>query len=319
MGTIAVKELVKKFKSVTAVDGISFDIPEGELFGLLGPNGAGKTTTIQILTGLLPPTSGYAAVAGFDVYKQRDEIRGSIGIIFQNAALDLYMTGRENLEFHAWMYDMPGRLMRERIKEVLGLVELDDRADELVQNYSGGMRRRLEIARGLMHYPKILFMDEPTLGLDAQTRHKIWEYIQMLNKSKKITIVLTTHYMEEADFLCERVGIVDKGRIVAMDSPARLKEIIGSDIVTLDVGRGDCKLFEQLGFVKNCAESGGVLNLSMEDAEGKIPAIMEFAQAHGIKVRRVGLKKPSLEDVFIKFTGTKIREDEEEEEDAGED
>jgi len=321
MGIIEARELVKKFKSITAVDGISFDVPQGELFGILGPNGAGKTTTIKMLTTLLMPTSGSAFVAGFDVYRQRDEIRESIGIVFQNVALDLYMTGRENLEFHAWMYDMPGKLMRDRIKEILKLVELSGRADDLVETYSGGMRRRLEIARGLMHRPKILFMDEPTLGLDAQTRRRIWEYIRGLNKGEKITIILTAHYMEEADFLCERVGIIDRGRIVAMDSPENLKGIIGSDSVTLDVDSGDCGLFEQLGFVKSCGKTGGLFSLNVEDGEGKIPEIMLFAQAHGIKVRRVGLKRPSLEDVFLKFTGTKIREgsgtEEEEEEETG--
>jgi ABC-2 type transport system ATP-binding protein len=314
MGIIEVRELVKKFKKITAVDGISFDVPEGELFGLLGPNGAGKTTTISMLTTLLQPTSGRVTVAGFDVCRQKEEVRESIGLVFQNVALDLYMTGRENLEFHAWMYDMPGKLMREKIKEILELVELSDRADELVLNYSGGMRRRLEIARGLMHRPKILFLDEPTLGLDTQTRRRIWEYIQKLNKYNKMTIILTTHYMDEADFLCERVGIIDRGKIVAMDSPAKLKEVIGSDIITLETDSGDCSLFGQLGFVKSCGQNTGAFTINVEDGEGKIPAIMEFASAHSIKIRRVGIKKPSLEDVFIKFTGASMREDKEKKE-----
>ena len=316
MNIIEIKELAKKFKNFAAVDGISFDVAEGEIFGLLGPNGAGKTTTIKMLTTLLLPTSGSATLAGIDIAGHRDEVREKIGMVFQDPALDRQMTGRENLEFHAWMYDMPIGSVAARIKEVLELVDMSAKADELTETYSGGMKRRLEIARGLMHYPKVLFLDEPTLGLDTQTRRKIWEYIQILNKTKNITIILTTHYMEEADFLCERVGIMDHGKIVAIDSPANLKEIIGSDVVTLDVecgGQNECKEFKDLDFVKAFKKEGDIISLNVQDGESKMPVLMEFARSKGIKIRRIGLAKPSLEDVFIKYTGTKIKDGTDEE------
>ena len=209
MDDIRVEQLTKTFGELTAVDRLSFTVPSGELFGLLGPNGAGKTTTINMLATLLKPTSGSAEVAGHDVSKNRDDVRKSIGIVFQEPALDSQLTGRENLEFHSMMYGMGREDRRKRIDEVLGLVELTEKARVQVQNYSGGMKRRLEIARGLIHHPRVLFLDEPTLGLDAQTRRHIWDYIKKLNKEKGVTIILTTHYMEEADYLCGRVAIMD--------------------------------------------------------------------------------------------------------------
>ncbi|MDD1713366.1 MAG: ATP-binding cassette domain-containing protein [Methanoregulaceae archaeon] len=308
MKVIEVRGLVKKFKSVTAVDGITFDVEEGELFGLLGPNGAGKTTTMRILATLLPATSGSASVAGFDVSRQRNEVRASIGMVFQEPALDRQLTGRENLDFHGRMYGMRKDLRSTRIREVLELVELSGRADDLVQTFSGGMQRRLEIARGLMHSPRVLFLDEPTLGLDAQTRRKIWEYIRSMNKTQRTTIVLSTHYMEEADNLCDRVGIIDRGRIVALDTPRRLKDTIGADVVTLETDCGECGLFGELDFVKEAALLGDRIRLMVENGERKIPLLMESAHSHGIRVLSVELHKPSLEDVFLRFTGATLRD-----------
>jgi len=225
MLTIETKNLTKEFNGLKAVDNISFGVEEGEIFGLLGPNGAGKTTTIKMLATLLKPTKGEAKVCGFDILRERDELRNSIGIVFQEPALDNRLTGFENLDFHARLYGLDSKTRKKRVQEVLTLVELEDKANIIVRNYSGGMQRRLEIARGLMHYPKVLFLDEPTLGLDPQTRHRIWDYILKLNQKEKITIILTTHYMEEADILCQRVGIIDFGKIVALDTSQNLKNI----------------------------------------------------------------------------------------------
>jgi ABC-2 type transport system ATP-binding protein len=305
---IQVRELVKTFKTVRAVDGISFDVAEGERFGLLGPNGAGKTTIMRMLTTLLYPDSGIASVAGYNVATHRNEVRASIGMVFQEPALDRQLTGYENLDFHGRMYGMKKAVRVERIREVLELVELSDRATDLVQTYSGGMQRRLEIARGLMHSPKVLFLDEPTLGLDTQTRRKIWEYISKLNASRHTTLVLTTHYMDEADRLCDRVGIVDQGKIVALDKPQNLKNLVGADVVTLETDCGDFEAFRGLGFVKNLVRSENRISLMVENGERKIPAIMDFAQKRAIVVHSVELHKPSLEDVFLRFTGSTIRD-----------
>jgi ABC-2 type transport system ATP-binding protein len=225
MLAIETRNLTKEFNGLIAVNNVSFEVKEDEIFSLLGPNGAGKTTTIKMLATLLKPTKGEAKVWGYDVLKQRDEVRNSIGIVFQEPALDNRLTGYENLDFHARLYGLDSKTRKKRIQEVLNLVELEDKANVIVRNYSGGMQRRLEIARGLMHYPKVLFLDEPTLGLDPQTRHRIWDYILKLNQKEKITIILTTHYMEEADYLCQRVGIIDFGKIVALDTPQNLKNI----------------------------------------------------------------------------------------------
>ncbi|MEM0201149.1 MAG: ATP-binding cassette domain-containing protein, partial [Candidatus Micrarchaeaceae archaeon] len=232
---IEVESLVKKFKDLIAVNGISFKVNSGEIFGLLGPNGAGKTTTIKMLTTLVEPTSGKAKIAGFDINKDKSKVRKNIGIVFQDPSLDDKLTGRENLIFHGMLYGLDTKVMKKKISEVLKLVELEDKADIFVENYSGGMKRRLEIARGLIHQPKIIFLDEPTVGLDPQTRRKIWEYIIELNKKHKTTIILTTHYIEEADFLCRRVAFVDHGKIVALDTPEKLKNRMGGDIISLKV------------------------------------------------------------------------------------
>ena len=308
MSIISVQKLVKEFKTTTAVDGISFEVHEGELFGLLGPNGAGKTTTIKMLTTLLAPTAGNARVAGFDILKSRSDVRRNIGIVFQEPALDRQLTARENLDFHARMYGMSKNTRRERLEEVLNLVELTDTQNDLVETYSGGMQRRLEIARGLMHAPKVLFLDESTLGLDAQTRRKIWEYIIRLNQIQNTTILLTTHYMEEADYLCQRVGIMDIGKIVANDTPRNLKNIIGADVVTLELENGNFEAFRELSFIMDVVSHGSAVSLSVQKGEQQIPAIMEFTQSRDIRVKSVELHKPSLEDVFLRLTGTTIKE-----------
>jgi ABC-2 type transport system ATP-binding protein len=310
---IRVENLVKTFDGFTAVDGISFAVDTGELFGLLGPNGAGKTTTINLLSTLLRPTSGSATVAGFDVAGDRDSVRKSIGVVFQEPALDGKLTGRENLEFHTMMYGIGKAERRLRIDEVLALVELTDKAGTLVEKYSGGMKRRLEIARGLTHRPKVLFLDEPTLGLDAQTRRHIWEYIRKLNKEAGVTIILTTHYMEEADYLCGRIAIMDQGKFVAMDAPGRLKDTLGGDVVSLEF-EGDAAAFlGDLGrqdWIKRSKLHEDVLSLTVEKGERRIPELVMLAQEKGVTINSVNLRKPSLEDVFLHFTGRTIREQE---------
>ena len=313
MDDIWVNGLTKKFGDVTAVDDIAFAVASGELFGLLGPNGAGKTTTINMLSTLLPPTSGRAEVAGFDVTTARDSVRRSIGVVFQDPALDGKLTGRENLEFHAMMYGMGKPERAERIAEVLKLVDLVDKAKILVENYSGGMKRRLEIARGLIHRPRVLFLDEPTLGLDAQTRRHIWDYIKKLNQERAVTIILTTHYMEEADYLCGRVAIMDHGKFVALDTPSRLKDVMGGDVVSLEVEGQAAALEASLratDWVRTLTVHTGTFSLTVEKGERRIPELIQSAQALGVVVRAVHLSKPSLEDVFLHFTGRTIREEE---------
>jgi ABC-2 type transport system ATP-binding protein len=234
VNTIEVKELTKIFdKTVTAVDGISFNVNEGEILGFLGPNGAGKTTTLNMLSTLLRPTSGTATVNGHDILTESDAVRRSIGYVFQDTTLDIELTGRENLDFHGRLYGLDRNARQQRIKELLELVQLTDRADNFVKTYSGGMKRRLEIARGLLHHPKVLFLDEPTLGLDPQTRRSIWEHIQRLNQEKNVTIILTTHYTEEADYLCKRILIIDFGKIVTLDTADNLKARLEGDVVSL--------------------------------------------------------------------------------------
>ena len=312
MDAIKVDKLTKKFNAFTAVDELSFDVGTGELFGLLGPNGAGKTTTINLLSTLLKMTSGSAWVAGFDVAKARDSVRKSIGVVFQEPALDGKLTGRENLEFHAMMYGMGKAERQARIEEVLRLVDLEEKASTLVEKYSGGMKRRLEIARGLVHRPKVLFLDEPTLGLDAQTRRHIWDYIRRLNRDAAVTIILTTHYMEEADYLCGRVAIMDHGKFVALDTPAKLKDLLGGDVISLEVDGNAGALEEALrgmDWIQKIKLHEDVFSLTMERGERRIPELIQMAQGLGIAVNCVHLRKPSLEDVFLHFTGRTIREE----------
>lgn len=315
MFAIEVQNLTKKFGDLIAVDNISFRVNEGELFGLLGPNGAGKTTTISMLCTLLKPTSGNARVAGFDISKEADYVRANIGIVFQEPSLDGKLTGFENLDFHSRMYGLNKKERIMRIKKMLKLVDLSDKANVMVDNYSGGMKRRLEIARGLIHQPKILFLDEPTIGLDAQTRRHIWHYIKKINKEEKVTVIITTHYMEEADFLCDRVAIIDKGKIVAINKPRILKNLVEADIILLEIQNKNLNFQKFLGYIKKIRwikkirNYNSFLSLNVTDAERKIPKIMNIARHFQVKVNSVNLHKPSLEDVFLKFTGRTIREE----------
>lgn len=293
------------------MDKVNIKIREGELFGFLGPNGAGKTTMINILSTLLDATSGYAEVAGFGVAQHQDAVRRSIGVVFQEPALDGQLTGWENLEFHAMLYGIDKPTRTKKIQEVLELVELIAKKDVMVDNYSGGMKRRLEIARGLIHKPKVLFLDEPTLGLDAQTRRHIWDYIKDLNREGKVTIILTTHYMEEADYLCNRIAIMDYGKIVALDTPAKLKDVLGGDVITLEVD-GKIKNFianlNGLDWIKTLKHHDGSVSLTVERGEIRIPKLVNIAQKYGTEITSVNLRKPSLEDVFLHYVGKTMRE-----------
>ncbi len=312
MDIIKTENLTKKFNGFTAVDNISFVVKKGEIFGFLGPNGAGKTTTIKMLTTLLHPTSGLAEVAGFNVNKKKDDVRQNIGIVFQEPALDTELTGRENLDFHARMYALNREKRKTRINEVLKLVDLEDKQNNLVKYYSGGMKRRLEIARGLMHYPTVLFLDEPTLGLDSQTRQAIWAYIKKMNKEEQTTIFLTTHYMDEADNLCDRVGIIDHGKILVIDSTENLKNSIGNDVITLICSNND-KLLNRLkseSWIKKTKQYDSNLSLGVEKGEEKIPILIEIAQTLNEKIKSISVRKPTLDDVFLSYTGRTIRDNE---------
>ncbi len=312
MPAIEIQELTKKFDKLTAVDNVNLKIEEGELFGLLGPNGAGKTTMISMLCTILRPTSGTAKVWNYDIVKQQDNVRKSLGIVFQDQSLDDNLTGAENMQFHGRLYKVPKKIMNERMEELLELMELADRKDDLVKTYSGGMRRRLEIARGLLHHPKVLFLDEPTLGLDPQTRRHIWEYIEKLNQSEGVTMLLTTHYMEEADFLCDRIAIIDYGKIVALDTPANLKKTLGGDVITLETKSQDENLKEDLLKIENVTDVDFVkdaIRLTSSKGETLIPKAMEVMRNHNVEVRSVSLHAPTLEDVFIKYTGHRLRDE----------
>ena len=300
-----------RFNGFTAVDGVDLKIERGELFGLLGPNGAGKSTIIKMLTTMLRPTAGGATVWGHDIMKERDAVRNSIGVVFQDPSVDSQLTGRENLDFHGRMYGMNKKTREARVEDVLDLVDLRDKADVLMEDYSGGMQRRLEIARGLMHHPHVLFLDEPTLGLDAQTRRHIWAYIQKMNREDEVTVVLTTHYMEEADHLCDRVAIIDQGQIVAQDTPENLKDLIGADVITLEIEDGLedrlIQVFSGQEWISSVDRSENILNLSVDHGESRIPEIVLQASKAGVTIRSVSMHEPTLEDVFLKFTGKKIR------------
>jgi ABC-2 type transport system ATP-binding protein len=305
MAVIETFNLTKKFNKITAVDNLNLQIEEGEVFGLLGPNGAGKTTTIKMLATLLKPTSGSAKVNGFDILKEPSQVRKSIGIVFQEPSSDDLLTGYENLKLHALMYGIPKSEIEKSINEVLELVELSERRNDIVKKYSGGMRRRLEIARGLMHKPKILFLDEPTLGLDPSGRKKMWEYIQRLVKELNVTILLTTHYMEEADFLADRVGIIDHGKIVALDSPAALKKIVGGDLITLKADAPDLSSLRKVSYIRKVEEVDGKIFLTVENVAENLPKILKLING----VQSVEVRSPTLNDVFLHFTGRQIQEE----------
>jgi len=309
---IEIKEITRQFGELTALNSISLDIERGELFGLLGPNGAGKTTLISILSTLLSPTSGSAVVCGHDVRKDEDMVRRSIGVVFQDPSLDDELSGQENLDFHGRLYGLDRESRRTRIDEVMRLVDLEDRRHDLIKTYSGGMRRRLEIARGLMHRPQVLFLDEPTLGLDPQTRRKIWNYIRGLKESYGMTIILTTHYMDEADQLCSRVAIIDHGLIVALDSPANLKASLGGDLLELETPTVHPDFVEKLRNsqeVRRVSARNGRVTLTVAKGESFIPRVFETAQSLGMEIASVSMRKPNLEDVFIKLTGREIRQE----------
>jgi len=307
MKIIEVEELSKNFNHLTAVDKVSFTVTKGEIFGFLGPNGAGKTTTINILCTLLRPSGGRAVVNGYDVLKQRTEVRRSIGLIFQHPTLDEYLTAEQNLLFHAYAYSIPRSIRDSRIKELLEMVELWDRRKNKVSTYSGGMKRRLEIARGLLHRPQVLFLDEPTLGLDPQTRRRIWEYIQNLRQEENLTIFLTTHYMDEAEN-CDRIAVIDNGQIVATDSPDELKDAVGGDVVTLEAEDNDDAALELKERYDFSAEiKNGIVTFNVPHGEAFLP---DFVRGFRTRLLSVGVRRPTLDDVFIKLTGHDIRDQE---------
>ena len=301
---IKIRNLVKKYGNLTAVDNLTLDINENEVFGLLGSNGAGKTTTIHMLATLLKPTNGSATVNGYDIVSQSAKVRASIGIVFQAPSSDDMLTGYENLQLHSMLYSVPRHARRQRIDEVLELMGLTDRKHDQVKTYSGGMRRRLEIARGLLHKPKVMFLDEPTLGLDPASRETMWKYVKRLVEEEKVTIILTTHYMEEADMLCDRVGIIDKGRIVALDTPAGLKASLGGDIIRIKTKTPNAgKMVAQLDFVHKVEQSDGFLVLSVKDAKKALPMLLQHVEAESAE-----FASPTLNDVFIQITGRNIKE-----------
>ncbi len=305
---IETKNITKKYDGFTAVDSINLQVAKNSVYGVLGPNGAGKTTLISMLCTILKPTGGTGSVNGYDIQKQAKEVRESIGIVFQSRALDDILTGREHLEMHAALYGVPGNVRQDRIEEVLDLIALGKKADEYVKTYSGGMKRRLEIGRGLIHHPKVLFLDEPTLGLDPQTRESIWEYIKELNQAQDLTVLLTTHYMEEADKLCDEVAIINQGRIITADSPKNLKRELKADTLTINVDSPEefIEKARSLKFIKEAFLLEGEVKLLVEMGENLIPEVVEFASREGFPIKSVELEHPSLEDVFIKFTGSKI-------------
>ncbi|MBI2412156.1 MAG: ABC transporter ATP-binding protein [Deltaproteobacteria bacterium] len=305
MPIIEVKDLVKRYNGNEAVRGVSFEVNEGETFGFLGPNGAGKTTTINILCTLLGFDSGNAFVNGFDCRKEPGKVRSSIGLVFQEITLDNELTAYENLKFHCYMYNMEKRLAEERIAEILSVVGLDERRGDLVKKFSGGMKRRLEIARGLLHRPKVLFLDEPTLGLDPQTRSHVWEFIRKLKKTEGNTVFMTTHYMDEAE-ACDRIAIIDNGRIIACERPDELKRAIKGDTIyikTEDDEKARREIEEKLGLRPKVTDAG--LSLLVEGGEKFIPRLFERLS---MGIISVNLKKPSIEDVFINLTGREIRD-----------
>ena len=306
---IVVEGLTKKFGEFTAVNSVSFKVTGGEIFGFLGPNGAGKTTTIKMLVTLLRPTSGTASVAGHDVVRDPGGVRKSIGVVFQNPALDDQLTGRENLDYHARIYGMDRSKRKRRIDELLRMVGLYEKANVLVKHYSGGMKRRLEIARGLMHSPKVLFLDEPTLGLDTQTRRAIWDYIKEMNREEGVTVFLTTHYMDEAEVLCDRVAIIDYGRILVIDEPERLKSMIGRDVIYIECSEPELLAKKVNGMAESIKVRGRKVSIGIKAGETRIPELVDIAHKNGIEIYSISMKKPSLEDVFIYYTGRRIREE----------
>jgi ABC-2 type transport system ATP-binding protein len=305
MSIIEIKGLTKSFGPIQAVAGIDLDIARGEIFGLLGPNGAGKTTTIGMLCTIVRPTSGNATIAGYDVVKDPAQVRRQVGIVFQDPTIDTILTGRENLELHARLYGVPSAVRKKRIKELLEFVELTHRADDLTRTYSGGMRRRLELARGLLHQPAVLFLDEPTLGLDPQTRARTWDYIKKMAQNEKTTVVLTTHYMDEAEQVCDRVGIIDHGRIIALGAPDELKASLSGYLVVIRMKAPPLDLIRDLPYVSQVKLNDDAVEITMKEAHRHLPDLL----AKLSDVECVETQTPTLNDVFIKLTGRDIRDD----------
>ena len=314
MNAIETKSLVKKFGTITAVDDISFNVEEGEIFGFLGPNGAGKSTTMMILTTLLKPTSGQAIVAGYDVVSQAKKVRENIGYVQQDIAVDEYLTGRENLLLEGRLNHIPKNLINQRIDDVLELIELKDKQNHAVITFSGGMRKRLDIAGGLLHRPKVLVLDEPTVGLDIQTRRKIWEYIKQIHKEFNMTIFLSTHYMEEADKLCDRVGIIDYGKIQVIDSPQSMKNALGDEVVSFRIDNGDANSqlvseLKTISLVKDVSTKNNQIVVYTTKGAELIPQIFQLTSNLKIKINAISLTQPTLDDVFISYTGHELRDD----------
>ena len=302
---IEVADLVKSYGDIEAVRSVSFTVPPGEVFGFLGPNGAGKSTTINMLCTLARPTSGAARVGGYDITTERDDVRRHIGLVFQDQTLDGHLTAAQNLRMHAELYGIDPGVVGERMRQMLEMVDLWDRRDQQVQTFSGGMRRRLEIARGLLHSPRVLFLDEPTVGLDPQTRSSIWRYIRALRHAEGTTIFMTTHYMDEAEF-CDRIAIMDRGEIVVLDTPEALKASVGADRVVLGTADNDAALTalrERFGVDASIAE--GAVTFHVEAGEAFVPRL--FAEL-GVAITSVSVSRPTLDDVFMRHTGTTIRD-----------
>jgi len=302
---VQVERLVKKFGDFTAVDDVSFDVASQEIFGFLGPNGAGKSTTIKMLATLLRPTAGTAHLAGFDIRTQPTEVRQAIGMVFQDPSLDERLTAEENLRFHAMLYGISARVLAERMPQVLDIVGLSDRRASLVRTFSGGMKRRLEIARGLLHHPRVLFLDEPTVGLDPQTRNAIWSHVRRLRDEVGITVFMTTHYMDEAEN-CDRIAIIDHGRIQALDTPAELKRLVGGDSIVV---AGDAGLGDDLArrYAVTVQQVDGQFHFQVAHGAEFVPRVV--ADFNG-RISAIQVKQPSLDDVFLQLTGRAIREEE---------
>ena len=315
MDAIEVNSLTKQFGSSKAVDNISFAVKEGEIFGFLGPNGAGKSTTMMILTTLLKPTSGEALVGGYNVVSEAKKVREKIGYVQQEISVDEFLTGRENLYLHARINQIPNNLIKSRIDDVLELVELGEKKDQATLTYSGGMRKRLDIANGLLSRPSVLFLDEPTVGLDIQTRRKIWSYIKKIRKDFGMTIFISTHYMEEADNLCDRIGIIDHGKIQVIDTPKSMKSAIGNEIISfnlVDGKGGQDALIDQISkieFVKEVKNKQDLITVFSTKSNEVIPKIFQASTNLEMRINSLTLKQPTLDDVFISYTGHDLRDE----------
>ncbi|MEM0044322.1 MAG: ATP-binding cassette domain-containing protein [Sulfolobales archaeon] len=308
---IEVVNLVKRFKDIVAVDGVSFSVREGEIYGLLGPNGAGKTTTISIIITLLKPTSGTVYVDGIDVTKKPNDVRKKLGVVFQDPSLDVFLTAYENLYIHGKIYGLGGLDLENRIREALKFVELEEFSNKVVRYFSGGMRRRLEIARALIHDPEILVLDEPTIGLDPQTRNKVWDYVRTARKEKGVTILMTTHYMDEAEQLCDRISIMDHGKILVEGTADQLKSYVGADVILITLGDSSepacIQDIEDLAIKCKIIDSRRI-EIVTRDAVRTLPRIFEEYERRGVKISEISYRRPTLNEVFLHFTGRELRD-----------